>query len=380
MGIFGNLFNKKKAEQKRYWSQNQEELRQIEESGKMKLSIMNDASTKIDASANIKDIVASRDTCIPILEWYAILDERGCPYHIIGGAETFKINLLKRYNAAIVAANKYSSEDFATARNLLCKDVDNYDLCLSELSMQANDDHFYGTTQRWINTVKRLFDNNQAMDNLNIYVECGMPQNIAFDTIVSLIPFVKGSDEHNKYLTYHSAITNRYALSKFKLPLAPWASFHVGLNIPNNETIYHQIGCLTTFYEVRTVIHNITYSGIRWSKGPLRAGTISAIGNEIQDFVPQGIGFLFITDKRLLFIDKQENVTKAIKINDILTYNLYNDGVVICQANKKPILLKFSQNIDFEAASIGDGLNEFVIVLNRIISGTENDSLQNTTK
>jgi hypothetical protein len=116
---------------------------------------------------------------------------------------------------------------------------------------------------------------------------------------------------------------------------------------------------------------------MRWSNGLLRAGTISAIGNEIRDFAPKDIGRLFITNKRIIFVGQQENIIKGIKINDVFTYNLYQNGVLISQVNKKGILFKFSQDADYEIWSIGDSLNEFVIVLNRILNGNENENLEN---
>jgi hypothetical protein len=72
--------------------------------------------------------------------------------------------------------------------------------------------------------------------------------------------------------------------------------------------------------------------------------------------------------------------TKSINIKDVLFYNLYKDGVLINQANKKAILFKFDSTIDYEIYSIGDGLNEFVIILNRILNGTEKENLTNENK
>ena len=371
------LFKKKKTEQQLYWENNKEEQKQIEESGNVKLSVYNQKTSQMDVSTSIDEIISLKEVCIPILDWFAILDKRDCPYHLIGGAEKVRNIFFTRYNSAIVSANKHSSNDFISARDYLCKEAENYDLCLSELSRQSGNDHFYGTPQRWIKTVSHFYNENRAIDLLNIYVECGMPYNIAFsknsDIIDSYMPFQKGTNESDIYNTYSLAVSNRHYLAY--MPLKEVSKTIHELNITNDETVHHCIWG-TTLYEEITIRRDITYSGIRWSNGLLRAGTINAIGNAIRDFVVQDIGHLFITNKRIIFVGKERNITKAIKIKDVLVYNLYKDGVLISQANKKGILFKFTQEIDFKSFSIDDGLNEFVIVLNRIISGTEKENLE----
>ena len=117
------------------------------------------------------------------------------------------------------------------------------------------------------------------------YKECGLPKRIAFskDTnlITSNLPFIKGSNEDNIFKTYQWAVNNRNSLAK--RPLAEVKKTEYNLNIPDNEIIYHRINSLS-LYEERTIRHNIVYSGMRWSNGLLRAGTISAIGNEVKRF------------------------------------------------------------------------------------------------
>lgn len=376
MGIL-NIFGKKQSEQELYWEKNPDELHQIEESGKLKLSELNALSSKIETSIDVNDIVEIKDSCLPILDWFAILDKRQCPYHINDGAETFKVNLLKRCNIAIVNANKTKSEDFFNARDSLCKDVDNYELCLKDIAFQARKSEFYGTPKRWIDIAKNMFYQNQSKSLLSTYIECGLPEKIAYSKDSNLIssstPFEKGSNDESIFKTYVFAVKERYNLQFY--PLLQIENKEYNLNLPTNEIIYHRIN-LTTLYEEKVVRYNVSYSGIRWTNGLLRAGTISAISNEIKDFTPQDIGRLFITNKRIIFVGAQRNITKAINIKDVILYNLYQDGILINQVNKKAILFKFDQTVDYGIYSIGDGLNEFIITLNRIISGTENDDLE----
>jgi hypothetical protein len=378
MGIFGKLFSKKPSEQELYWKENPEELHEIEENGKTKLAALNEVSAKIESAVNIDSIISLKNICISILEWFAVLDAKECPYHMVNGADFSKKNLLIKYNSVIVSANKLSSEDFITARNSLSKDVQNYELCLSELSQQeANGIIFFGYPQRWINTVKRLFNENNSMDLSDIYVECGIPENIAFSKNIELIsenmPVKKGTELYDVFFTYRRALCERFYLQNLPLNKIDVSEYNLNLS---DEIIYHRIN-VVTLYEEKVVRQDIIYSGLRWSNGLLRAGTISAIGHEITHFVPQDIGRLFITNKRIIFVGAQKNITKAIKIKDILLYNLYQDGVLINQANKKAILFKFDQFVDYETYQIGDGLNEFVIVLNRILNGTEKENFEN---
>ena len=130
------------------------------------------------------------------------------------------------------------------------------------------------------------------------------------------------------------------------------------------------------FYTQAKCTHlNLTYSGVRWSYGVLRAGTYNVVGGDAVNFSPTDIGRLFLTNKRILFIGAQRNVTKAIKIDAIIYYNLYKNGVIIHQANRKAILFEFDQTVDVGTYDQPDGINDFVSVITRIIDHTEALSL-----
>ncbi len=233
--------------------------------------------------------------------------------------------------------------------------------------------------QRWLQKVEAMFRENKVLSFLDIYVECGMPKEIAYcknsDTIGQVFPFDKNETRHDGYFTflaYQWAVSERHRLLYEKLSVVDAERY--GLNLHDNEVIYHRINTVTLLQE-KTVRYNVIYSGIRWQSGMLRAGAMSMIGNEITRFTPVDIGRLFITGERILFVGKQNNVTKAIPIKDVLYYNLYQDGVLVNVPNRKPILFKFEVGYIPELAAAGDGVNEFIIVLNRIISGTENENL-----
>ena len=233
--------------------------------------------------------------------------------------------------------------------------------------------------KQWLQKVGTLFSENKALSFLDVYVECGMPKGVAYskdsDAIKQAFPFNKEETKHDGYDVFRSyqwAIAERYRLQHNELSTIDAAQY--GLHLQKGEIIYHRINSVVLHQE-KTTRYNIVYSGVRWQSGMLRSGSMSVIGNEITRFMPMDIGRLFITNHRILFIGKQKNVTKSIPIKDVLHYNLYQDGVLVNMPNRKPILFKFEVGYDSAISDVNDGLNEFVIVLNRVISGTENQQI-----
>lgn len=231
---------------------------------------------------------------------------------------------------------------------------------------------------RWEQTVGRLFRENYAMELRDVYVKCGMPYEIAYskdsELIQQYIPFEKGSVYDNIINTYALAISRRYDLINFPLIEIPAKNY--GLSLKNSEHIYHRINSVGLFQEKTTKV-NFVYSGMRWQSGFLRTGTMNVIGNEITRFVQLDIGRLIFTNKRLIYIGAQKNVTKDVPLANILYTTIYKDGVMVHQANKKPVLFKFSNYKEFEIFQIDDGLFEFMTVLERLKSHTEMQDLLN---
>lgn len=233
--------------------------------------------------------------------------------------------------------------------------------------------------KQWLQKVGDIYRENKALTFLDVYVECGMPKEIAYskdsNTIKQAFPFNKEETKHDGYdvfTSYQWAIAERYRLQHSELSTIDSAQY--GLNLQKEEIVYHRINNVILHQE-KTTRYNIAYSGVRWQSGMMRAGSMSVIGNEITRFTPMDIGRLFITNQRILFVGKQKNITKSIPIKSVLYYNLYQDGVLVNIPNRKPLLFKFEVGYNSEIVSVEDGLNEFVLVLNRIISGTENEVL-----
>lgn len=229
---------------------------------------------------------------------------------------------------------------------------------------------------KFLKTPGSLFTTNQAMPLHEIYERCGIPHDVVVSRdsalIRSHIPFEKDSDGYNVFMTYSLAVNKRDMLAKDALMVHP--NDVLNLNLHSKENIYHVIYGVV-LYQEKTTVTNVAYSGSRWTSGPLCSGTLSVVANELTRFMPMDSGHLVFTNERLIFIGKQKNVSKQVKIADILYNTLYQDGVLVHIPNRKPLLFKFPEHKDFEIFEVSDGINEFVIVYDRIANGTYDKDL-----
>jgi predicted transcriptional regulator len=225
----------------------------------------------------------------------------------------------------------------------------------------------HAESERYLGIVQKIFDNGGAMPLGDLYKHLGLEGG------VNGTPFQKESVEHDRFLTTALAIADRYQL--LHKPLNKLDPDEYNLNLNNGETLYHRINS-TILSEEQTIRRDIAYSGARLSKGLLRAGTLSYVSNDVKDFKALDVGWLFISNKRIIFVGKERNVTKTWPLTSILTYHLYRDGIIIRPANKKAQLFKFH---DFnDPLIVQDGLFEFTVVLDRILEGTQDDDLLKT--
>lgn len=228
----------------------------------------------------------------------------------------------------------------------------------------------------FLQTVGRLFKENRAMTLLEVYEECGIPHDVVYsrnnDLLRQHIPFEKGSDADNVFMTYALAISKRYGLLNEAIPTHP--NDVLQINLHKDEAIYHVIYGVV-LYQEKTTVTNVTYTGYRWTSGPMRMGNLNVMTNEITRMSPVDVGHLVFTNQRLIFIGKQKNVNKQVKLADILFCNMYQDGVMVHMPNKKPLVFKFPENKDFEIYQISDGINEFALIYDRLRNGTYSENL-----
>ncbi len=228
----------------------------------------------------------------------------------------------------------------------------------------------------FLQTVGRLFKENRAMPLLEVYEECGIPHNVVYsrnpDLIRQHIPFEKGSATDNVFMTYALAISKRYGLMNEAIPTHP--NDVLQINLHKHEAIYHVIYSVV-LYQEKTTVTNVTYTGFRWTSGPICMGNLNVMTNEITQLSPVDVGHLVFTNQRLIFIGKQKDVNKQVKLADILFCNMYQDGVMVHIPNKKPLVFKFNENKDFEIYQISDGINEFALIYDRLRNGTYSENL-----
>jgi hypothetical protein len=245
-------------------------------------------------------------------------------------------------------------------------------IALSQVKIDKNDKE-----GQLVLKIQKMFNENVSLALLEIYVKLGMPEDIAYsknkELIDEYLDLKKNIVYKELFDSYCWAIKERYNLQN--QAIVPIDHNQYNLNLNNNETLYYRIN-LTSLYEEKVTRRNITYSGVRWNNNMMRAGTLSLVSQEIKNFVIQDNGRLYITDKRLIFIGKQKNVTKTISLSSIITYYLYQDGILILQGNKNGILLKFEEFNDFMI--LQDGINEFTTVVSRILSENHNVNLLNS--
>lgn len=234
---------------------------------------------------------------------------------------------------------------------------------------------------KFLQTAGFLFNHNMVMPLSQIYEKCGMPHDAVYSKDAKMIkehiPFEEGSDGYNVFQTYALAVDKRDMLKNS--PLMEHPNDVLNLNLHVKEKIYHVIYGVVLHQE-KTTVTNIAYSGVKWISGPLRAGSLNVIANESTHFSPVDIGHLVFTNERLIFVGKQKNVTKQIKLSDILYNNLYQDSVMVHIPNRKPLLFKFPDNKDFEIFEVSDGINEFTILFDRLVKGDYLSDTSATTK
>ncbi len=105
--------------------------------------------------------------------------------------------------------------------------------------------------------------------------------------------------------------------------------------------------------ELRRVTTGISYAGptarIRMAKGIYwRMGHLRGMRHSSEMLMPVDAGTLYVTTKRLIFMGRLGN--KTIRLNRILTFEPYSDGIEIKKdAGRSPVLL-FSDDVEMFAA------------------------------
>ena len=226
---------------------------------------------------------------------------------------------------------------------------------------------------------KEMFDNGEAADFLDVDVKVGVPEEIAYSKNVNLINgYVGFEDEQAKHLftTYCFGLSKRYELQNQKLRTIDDAFEKHKVVLNKGEVLFETFNNIYCLQE-KTVQKNITYTGIRYSNGLLRAGNLSYSTNDIKTFVIEDYGKVLLTNKRIIFAGKQKNFSLNVTISNILDYYLYRDGILLCRSNRKNVMFKeaqfknYGQPNDDYCFILNDFPIQFISIIGRIANQTE---------
>jgi len=234
--------------------------------------------------------------------------------------------------------------------------------------------------------LKEVYDTNQAFAWADLKKEIGIPDSVDSKDLKAVTTYLNMGDNEvalDFFTNYMLDITQRHDL-EYK-PLRKYdkneslTEFQVNINA--NEELYEVVRRVE-WHEEKVVRKNVNYSGYNWRAGGFHSGRLSYAIDVIKDFQIQDIGTVYLTNKRIIFIGKHKNVNRSINYDKILNFKLYQDGILLGLSSGKLPLLKFYQhdntnvNDPNDAFITNDGMNQFVRVVSRILTGTQDTDLK----
>jgi hypothetical protein len=274
---------------------------------------------------------------------------------------------------------------YAAAKSKSGKDV----LIAKEDSERNKNESFYQkiideepseNAREALKKVKEMFDAGDSFEYPDILVRAGVPREIAYskdsDKIDAYLKF--GNEKANHLFNiYRLEVFKRYGLNRWALSTIDDAFDKYKLVLNEGEVLYALFSGIY-FLQEKTVRQKVTYSGMRWNSGMLRAGTLSYSSRDITDVVVQDYGRLFVTNRRIIFVGGQKNISETMSITSIVDYYLYKDGILICRNNRKNVLFieaqynNYDQPEDDYCYLLNDFPLQFTSIIGRIANKTEN--------
>jgi hypothetical protein len=146
-----------------------------------------------------------------------------------------------------------------------------------------------------------------------------------------------------------------WAIENLDLPV-----IHPNIVLQKTE-VCHMITQRVNWYELRSVRQRTSYSGystsFRIAKGfYLRSGSYSSQSYSVDAMTLIDTGTLYLTNKRIIFDGTKRN--SNIRIDKILNFTPYTDGVEIGKETGKSPTLQMSQNADIFCMMLERLLNE----------------------
>lgn len=149
------------------------------------------------------------------------------------------------------------------------------------------------------------------------------------------------------------------------------------LNIKDNEELLYKVSNIVQLYEEKERIKSITYSGFstNFRSGSLRykMGNLTPIPHRETYWASFDGCKLFMLRNKMIFVGSIKKKNKVIKYDDILTGELFSNGIILSLANSKKILIDFPEYKD--AVVKRDDRNIFTRVLQRVLENTVDQNL-----
>jgi hypothetical protein len=118
------------------------------------------------------------------------------------------------------------------------------------------------------------------------------------------------------------------------------ADINSGLRASNNNVISGLISSLN-YFEEKTFSKRVTYGGVAIKSGSFRMGSVDYSVTPNKGMALIDFGKYFVTNKRILFVGNKDRTVRQIKMNDIVSYEMFKDSILInTPSNKKPMLLQ----------------------------------------
>ncbi len=149
------------------------------------------------------------------------------------------------------------------------------------------------------------------------------------------------------------------------------------LNIKDNEELLYKVSNIVQLYEEKERIKSITYSGIstNFRSGSLRykLGNLTPIPHRETYWASFDGCNLFMLRNKMIFVGAFKKKNKVIKYDDILTGELFSNGLVLSMANSKKILIDFPEYKN--AVVKRDDRNIFTRIIQRVLENTVDQNL-----
>jgi hypothetical protein len=149
------------------------------------------------------------------------------------------------------------------------------------------------------------------------------------------------------------------------------------LNIKDDEELLYKVSNIVQLYEEKERIKSISYSGYstNFRSGSLRykMGNLTPIPHKENYWDSFDGCKLFMLRNKMIFVGTIKKKNKIIKYDDILTGELFSNGIILSLANSKKILIDFP---DYKDAIVKrDDRNIFTRVLQRVFENTIDQNL-----